>query len=44
MFRQVGPFVTIITAPGGLGLSTCDIDDGLEERDSRTELASKIRS
>jgi hypothetical protein len=35
MFKQVGPIVTIITASGGPGLSTCVIDDGLVARGAR---------
>lgn len=32
MFRQYGPFVTIITASGGPGLSPCDVDAWLLQR------------
>ena len=35
MFRQVRPFVTIITAAAGSGLSTCDVDDWLAGREFR---------
>jgi hypothetical protein len=43
MFRQVGPIVTIITAPGALGLSTCNIDNRLVERGSDAGPSPKIR-
>lgn len=37
MFRQDGPFVTIITASGGAGLTPCGVDDWQGERGSRIE-------
>jgi hypothetical protein len=41
MFKQVGAFVTMITAPAGPGLSTCDSGDWLVERGSHKQVGAE---